>query len=84
MSREKRTVNGRWVHLMGDRWFEEDPKGERSITEVKCCGTWLWCDMFTNTCSCGADFNMSGDKLAPRSQWGEETGETYADIVGGW
>ena len=82
---ETRKVIGNWVRMMGDRWFEEDPEGSRSVQEVKCCGTWLMCDAFTNTCGkCGADYNMNADRLAPRSQWGEETGETYADIVGGW
>jgi hypothetical protein len=36
---------------------------------------------FTNTCLCGADYNMSGQLLAHRSQWGEETGETADDIL---
>ena len=37
---------------------------------------------FTNTCEkCGRDFNMSGQELADRSQWGEETGESLADIM---
>jgi hypothetical protein len=36
---------------------------------------------FTNTCECGRDYNMSGSLLAPRSQWGEETGETASDIL---
>lgn len=31
---------------------------------------------------CGADYNLTGQRLAPRSQWGEETGETLADILG--
>jgi hypothetical protein len=36
---------------------------------------------FTNTCDkCGRDYNMSGQALAPRSQWGEETGESYCDL----
>jgi len=39
------------------------------------------CSGFTNTCRCGADYNMSGQQLAPRSQWGEETGETADDIL---
>lgn len=52
--------------------------------------SWLLCDCgaavhltsFTNTChQCAADYNMSGSQLAPRSQWGEETGETVADIL---
>jgi hypothetical protein len=34
---------------------------------------------FTTTCECGADFNGSGDRLAPREQWGEETGEHWMD-----
>lgn len=36
---------------------------------------------FTNTCQCGLDYNGSGQLLAPREQWGEETGETVADIL---
>lgn len=38
---------------------------------------------FTNTCDCGADYNSAGQELAPRSQWGEETGETADDILRG-
>lgn len=33
---------------------------------------------------CGAEFNSSGQLLAPRSQWGEETGETDADYDAGF
>ncbi len=34
------------------------------------------------TCDrCGADYNSSGQMLADRSQWGEETGESLADIL---
>ncbi len=46
---------------------------------VKCsCGMDVVCDSFTNTCfSCGADYNFNGLLLAPREQWGEETGETF-------
>jgi len=37
---------------------------------------------FTNTCGdCGADYNMSGQRLAPRQFWGEETGEHPNDCV---
>jgi hypothetical protein len=42
--------------------------------EVVLCG-------FTNTCVCGADYNSSGQRLAPRNQWGEETGESPSDIL---
>ena len=48
----------------------------------KCrCGRDVEFSKFTNTCECGADYNMSGQQLAPRSQWGEETGESLADIL---
>jgi hypothetical protein len=55
----------------------EDADGRRTV-EVKCCGEWLPCPAFTNTCPhCEADFNFAGQHLAPRSQWGEETGELW-------
>lgn len=50
----------------------------RQTVQIKCCGEWIECDRFTQTCaSCGADYNMSGQKLAPREQWGKETGEQW-------
>lgn len=45
------------------------------------CGDEVWLDGFTNTCNCGADYNMSGQKLADRSQWGSDTGESLSDIL---
>lgn len=37
---------------------------------------------FTNTCRhCGRDYDSSGSLLAPRDQWGEETGESLAEIL---
>jgi hypothetical protein len=36
---------------------------------------------FTNTCECGADFNMSGQILSHRSNWGNDTGESIDDIL---
>lgn len=47
------------------------------------CGRKVECAGFTNTCECGADYNWLGHRLAPRSQWGEETGETAAEILAG-
>lgn len=32
---------------------------------------------------CGRDYNSAGQLLAPREQWGEETGETAADYYAG-
>ena len=45
------------------------------------CGREIELSGFTNTCDCGADYNSSGQRLAPRSQWGEETGESLSDIL---
>jgi hypothetical protein len=45
------------------------------------CGRDVTCYGFTNTCECGKDYNYAGQGLAHRSQWGEETGETAADIL---
>jgi hypothetical protein len=42
------------------------------------CGREVELGHFTNTCDgCGADYNGSGQRLAPRAQWGEETGEPW-------
>jgi len=50
--------------------------------QVKCpCGRWVLCSGFTNTCECGRDYGMNGYQLAPRSQWGEETGESIEEIL---
>lgn len=55
-------------------------KVERKM--IRCdCGDTVVCANFTNTCSCGADYNMSGQQLASRDQWGEETGEHPSDIA---
>lgn len=46
------------------------------------CGDEVYLEGFTNTChTCGADYDMSGQLLADRSQWGEETGESLSDIL---
>jgi hypothetical protein len=53
---------------------------ERRVCVITCCGAEIECRNFTNTCDqCGADYNFSGQRLAPRSQWGEETGESWQD-----
>ena len=50
----------------------------RVPASLKCCNTWLKLSKFTNTCGeCGTDYNSSGQQLAPRHFWGEETGETW-------
>ena len=60
----------------------DETRYERGATEVLCCGSWLPCGGFTNTCDkCGADYNWNGMRLTSRSQWGEETGETADEIL---
>lgn len=54
--------------------------GRRAVGRCSC-GREVLLRGFTNTCECGADYNISGQRLAPRSQWGEETGESVADIL---
>lgn len=55
---------------------------ESRVKTITCCGRRLECHGFTNTCEvCGADYNWAGQRLASREQWGEETGETAADIL---
>lgn len=34
---------------------------------------------FTNTCTCGRDYNSCGQLLADREQWGVETGEHWSE-----
>jgi hypothetical protein len=46
------------------------------------CGVIVELGHFTCTCDCGREYNWNGTELAPREQWGEETGESEADIMG--
>lgn len=64
------------LEAIAGAWWEEG--------EVLCdCGgratiysAWL------NTCyRCGADYDGNGNRLAPRSQWGADTGESLSDIL---
>lgn len=67
----------------------EAPTIEKNVTRWtepavgRCdCGANVSLGNFTNTCSrCGADYNGSGQRLASREQWGEETGESVDDIL---
>ena len=55
---------------------------EEAIGKCDDCGRWVELSGFTNTCeNCGADYSKSGQRLAPREQWGVETGEHPADIA---
>lgn len=44
------------------------------------CGAEITLQGFVCSCECGLEYNSCGQQLAPRSQWGEETGESVADI----
>ena len=46
------------------------------------CGEEIELEGFTNTCDCGRDYNWAGQELAPREQWGEDTGEHWTECVG--
>lgn len=60
-----------------------DIGGGKTRLQIRCpCGTVVTCTGFTNTCTnCNRDFNTSGQELAPREQWGDETGESVAEIL---
>lgn len=45
------------------------------------CGREVYLSHFTNECDCGLDYNQSGQQLAPRSEWGQETGEHWTECV---
>jgi hypothetical protein len=63
----------------GSRYYPGETYEVQRV-EVRCCNEWIRCNRFTVTChECGADYNQSGDKLAPREQWGEETGEHWSE-----
>ena len=51
----------------------------RTYPVIRCtCGVEVHChDSWANTCDCGKEYNGSGQTLAPRSHWGEETGEDF-------
>lgn len=80
-----RLDNLQFVLLAGNYSFqpwEHEGYGRLSYPKVKCCGAWIELYSFTNTCNkCGSDYNTAGQLLAPRHQWGEETGEHYSDIL---
>lgn len=58
-----------------------DPETDRLVERVfRCdCGRRLLMESAWSTeCrACGREYNGSGQLLAPRSQWGEETGESF-------
>lgn len=55
-----------------------EPQLVKGFVEVRCdCRRKVICSGMSTTCDCGRDYNWNGDLLAPRNQWGEETGEHW-------
>ncbi len=62
--------------------IKRDKNGKIISGDCDVCGTEVELGHFTCTCDkCGADYNWGGQRLASRSQWGEETGESLSDIL---
>ena len=62
-------------------WTRDDGRQVKRL-EILCdCGLRVICAEDVNPCRCARDYNMSGQVMAPRNVWGEETGETAADIL---
>lgn len=63
---------------------------EGRILEMECpCGALIDCEgnrpgADVDCPKCGREFNSAGQELAPRSQWGEETGESASDYDRGF
>ncbi len=74
-------VRGEKVHfvkIFHDQWTYNHPR----VIRCTCGEEVVLYNHFTNTCDkCDRDFDGYGHGLAPRPQWGEETGEHYTDIV---
>ena len=69
-------VVDRGVRVEERRWT--DP----AVIRCRCGRAEVELASFTNSCAgCGRDYNSDGSLLVPREQWGEETGESLAEIL---
>lgn len=73
---------------MTDRITKRDVYG-RPLTMRCDCGTTIHLDDYRPgadaECNrCGREYNSAGQALAPRSEWGHETGETAQDYYRGY
>lgn len=70
--------------MMGKIGFFEDPDQPGKVIRIlscQCGANFELVDWFEEQCpGCGRSYNGAGQELAPKSQWGEETGESLADI----
>jgi hypothetical protein len=71
------------IQIVKEREYDEET-GRCISPAIGCCrcGAKVVLDGFTCVCDrCGREYNWAGSELAPRSQWGEETGETADEIL---
>ncbi len=89
---EPRSVSGKYgtrqeaveakLRILSEMEQDEYSTWKKAYPVVQCsCGEEVDCLEFTNTCErCRKDYNFNGALLAPRHQWGEETGEHWSEI----
>lgn len=59
--------------------YRDHQTGEFAVCKCECGAEVELHDSWSNDChKCGREYNMSGQELAPRNQWGEETGEKFS------
>lgn len=51
------------------------------VTVVRCCNSDIQCHGDVACPRCGTEYNSAGQELADRRYWGEETGESLAEIL---
>lgn len=82
MTRNTKSMSERLI-----KYTERDDAGNViSPAVIKCdCGNKLevWRSRDVLCDHCHREYNCFGQLLAPRSQWGEETGESLSDILNG-
>lgn len=60
---------------LSEHWGSECP-GCTARVRLCGCGRLVYLSSgWANACACGTEYNGAGQQLAPRCQWGEETGE---------
>jgi hypothetical protein len=70
-----RIIKGRtYLKIKGKEYTEP------SVGLCNVCNQEVVLGSFTNTCNCGTEYNICGQQLASREDWGEETGETGDDF----
>ena len=68
-------VNGVKMHFIEVKKYERTLRHDR-IGLCDVCEEKIWLsDPLTNTCNCGAEYNMSGQRLRPREEWEENYDE---------